>query len=186
VALKKNYKRLTLEMRHKIKEMRDQQYSIRKIAETIGVSPSTVHYELGRASGGNYDPEYAEMQYRENRKALGREAIIASNKALAKYISQKILDGHSPEKIAEMLKNEAAVDKSQFETVSVNTIYRAIDTGLIPGVTRADLRLSETKMFSSGMVCIPKWMRDLLGLCDGDVFHITLSDQGDIILKKED
>ena len=186
LALEKGYKRLTLEMRYKIKELRDQRYSIRKIAEIIGVSPATVHYELGRARDGSYDPEYAEMQYRVNRQALGREAIIASNKELAEYISQKILDGHSPEKIAEMLKNGAAIDKGQLETVSVNTIYRAIDTGLIPGVTRGDLRLRETKMFSNGMVCIPKWIRDLWGLRDGDIFHITLSDQGDIILKKKD
>lgn len=184
--MKKNYKRLTLEMRYKIKELRDQRYSIRKIAELIGVSPATVHYELGRARGGSYDPEYAEMQYRVNRQALGREAIIASNKELAEYISQKILEGRSPEKIAEMLKNEAVVGKGRLETVSVNTIYRAIDTGLIPGVTRADLRLNETKMFSNGMVCIPKWMRTLLELRDGDIFHITLSDQGDILLKKKD
>lgn len=173
-------------MRHKIKEMRDQQYSIRKIAETMGVSPSTVHYELECARGGDYDPECAEIQYQENRQAFGREAIIASNKELAEHIAQKILDGYSPEKIAETLKNEDAVNKGRLETVSVNTIYRAIDTGLILSVTRTNLRSGTTKMFSNGMVCIPKWMQDLSELHDGDIFHITLSDRGEIILKKED
>lgn len=34
------------------------------------------------------------------------------------------------------------------QSVSVKTIYRAIDQGLIPGVARASLQTEETKIFS--------------------------------------
>lgn len=70
--------------------------------------------------------------------------------------------------------------------VSVGNLesYRAIDVGLIPGVTRESLRSDRTKMFSDGMICVPTWIREELGLNDGDSFHIAVSPDGCISLKK--
>ena len=40
-------------------------------------------------------------------------------------------------------------------------------------------------MFSNGMVCVPKWIRQELELNDGDIFCVSLLADGKIVLKKK-
>lgn len=183
-TMKKAYTRLTFEDRIKIERMKKQNYSIRAIAKELGVSSGAIHYELkkGTAFGsGNYDAEYAEAQSKRNASAKARKAILSLNPQLAERIAELILrDGQSPEQIHSTLQAEGPADM----IISINTIYRAIDHNLIPGVTRANLRSNETKMFSNGLVCVPKWAREELQLCDGDVFLVEILDGKVILLKK--
>ena len=69
--------------------------------------------------------------------------------------------------------------------LSVNTIYSAIDNGLIPGVTRNSLHPTKAKMFSNGMVCIPKWIREEFGFHDGDSFSVEVQKDGAILFRKD-
>lgn len=182
--MKRTYTRLTFTDRLKIESMKRQNYSLRAISKEVGVSPSTISYELqkGDALGnGNYDAEYAEQQSRQNASAKARKAILSLKPELAMRIAELILQkGQSPEQIHATLQADGAADT----VISINTIYRAIDRGLIPGVTRATLRSNETKMFSNGLICIPKWAREELHFCDGDVFTVEISADETILLKK--
>ena len=182
---KRSYKRLTIIERRKIKELKEQRYSIRKIANALGFSSGTIHYELhkGDATGsGQYDPDYAELQSKRNQQEKGREPILSSNPDFAKYIADLILyEKKSPEQICAALR----INNPFNVAVSINTIYRAIDENLLPGITRESLCSHETRMFSNGMICIPKWIRNSFQFQDGDVFYIDSSDDGTITLKKK-
>ena len=68
---------------------------------------------------------------------------------------------------------------------SRNTIFAAIDSGLIPGVTRDTLKTRTVRLFSGDLVHIPQWVIRQLELCDGDEFSIELRGAA-IILKKKD
>ena len=176
---------LTYESRVKIKELYDKGLSIQKIANEVGVCRNTIKNELKRGSdcSGKYDPEYAEELFIERQQTKGRQCLLATNKELAQHIADLILKEHySPKRIIRVLKENHPSDF--IELKSVNTIYSAIDSGLIPGVTRASLRSCETKMFSDGMICIPKWMREQLQLQDGDSFHLEIIDSGIITVTK--
>ena len=69
--------------------------------------------------------------------------------------------------------------------LSVNTIYAAIDKGLIPDVTRETLLLKrkKTHMFSNGLINIPKWICEELDLQNNETLDIDVLN-GTIIIKK--
>ena len=168
----------------KIESMKKQNYPIRAIAKELAMSPSSIWYELrkGDALGnGDYDAEYAEEQSRRNASAKAKKTILSDNPKLAMRIAELILQkGQSPEQVNITLRKEGPSDA----VISINTIYRAIDQGLIPGVSRASLRSNEAKMFSNGLLCIPKWAREELNLRDGDSFSIEILDGDSIVFKK--
>ncbi len=177
---------LTYESRTKIKELHDKGLSIQQIADEIGVCRQTIYNELKRGSDsfGSYDPKHAEELFQERQQTKGRQRLLTINSELAQYIADLILKEHySPKQIIKSLKEDHP--SNAVELKSVNTIYAAIDKGLIPGVTRASLHSCETKMFSDGMICIPKWMREQLQLQDGDSFHLEIIDSGMITLTKD-
>ena len=176
---------LTYESRKKIKRLYDKGLSVQEIADEIGVCKNTIYNELKRSSDdcGNYDPQHAEELFQERQQTKGRQRLLATNRELAQYIADSILKEHySPEQILKNLKEDPP--SNAVELKSVNTIYAAIDNGLIPGGTRASLRSCETKMFSNGMICIPRWMREHLQLQDGDSFHLEIIDSGIITITK--
>jgi len=180
-----SYKRLTLAQRKEIKSLKTQGLSIGKIASTLGVSRSTIHYELNRPMPNNqeYDPVYADAQSREKQKRNKSEPILLSNPALAKEIADMILNlNYSPEQVFEELR---AKNETLSAPVSIPTIYRAIDSGYIPGVSRKTLQKNVTTMFSNGLICIPKWLREELDFHDGDSFSFTLSNDGSISIRKQ-
>lgn len=65
--------------------------------------------------------------------------------------------------------------------LSRNTIYNAIDNGLIPGVTRDSLHSKETTVFNGGNIILAKWLRDELDIKDGDTLHFEISGDKKII-----
>ena len=64
------------------------------------------------------------------------------------------------------------------------TISNAIDNGLIPNVTRQDLLPDTTTVFNNGQVHIAKWVREALGLHDGDELEFKVVENTLIFSKK--
>lgn len=58
---------------------------------------------------------------------------------------------------------------------SPNTIYNAIDKGLIPNVTRESLLSKSCTVFSGGQICIPKWVLDKLKIEDGSTLQMEVT-----------
>ncbi|MCM1267268.1 MAG: helix-turn-helix domain-containing protein [Bacteroidales bacterium] len=176
-------KHITFEQRQKIKEMLNLGKAISEIADTLNVHPGTIYKELKRFdSRESYNPFYAQSLYEKKSKNKGRSEIL-SDTNLAKYISSLILKKHlSPEKIVAVL----AENTEGFSNVphSANTIYSAIDKGLIPNVTRESLFPKVSTVFSGGQVCIPKWVLDKLNIKDGDELLLEITKNNEIIYKK--
>lgn len=178
-------KHINLEQRQRIKEMLDSGKNIYEIANTLNVHQSTIYKELKRFdSRENYNPFYAQSLYEKKSRNKVRAEIL-SDTNLAKYISDLILTEHlSPEKIVKVLAENA----ERFPNVprSKNTIYSAIDKGLIPNVTRENLFPKASTVFSGGQVCIPKWVLDKLNIKDGDELLLEITKDNEIIYKKID
>ncbi len=182
--MSKPFKQLTYEKRLEIKKMldADAKTPARAIADKIGVHHSTVSREIKKGMiDGTYNPEYAEEQAQLARAEKGRVPILESDTQLAALIADMILSKHlSPEKIANIIKAD-----NRYENVSINTIYNAIDKGLIPGVTRESLRSTYSTIFSGGQIQIPKWVMEQLNLKDGDILQFEISADNEIIYKKQ-
>lgn len=180
-----SYSRLKFSDRLIIEKMKRDNHTLREIAKEVGVTPSTISQELkkGDALGnGNYNAEYAEKQTQLKRANCKMQPTLSMNRELSARIAELILqEGQSPEQARITLQAENPASK----IASINTIYRAIDSGLIPGVTRDSLLSKKTKMFSNGYICIPKWVRDEFHFCNGDIFSIEISADGTILLKKQ-
>lgn len=176
-------KHMNLEQRIKIKEMLDSGCKVVDIANTLEYHYGTIYKELERCdSKEKYNPYYAQRQYERNSKKKGRSGILCDME-LAKYISDLILIEHlSPERIVAFL----AQDDKGFSGVpqSANTIYSAIDKGLIPGVTRETLLTNTSTVFSGGQVCIPKWVLDKLDIKDGDKLLLEVTGANEIVYRK--
>ena len=92
------YQHLTSEQRYTISTLLRQKYSVPKIAEYIGVSPSTVYREIARNknSHGHYSPKDARM-FASDRRRDCRRRMVATADVWAE-LSAIILDLHcSPE-----------------------------------------------------------------------------------------
>ncbi len=182
----KTFKHMDLQQRLKLKEMLDSESSILEIANVLGVHRSAVYREIERGSiEGCYDPYCAQSLYEERLKKKGRPECKLSNEDLAEYISGLILMEHlSPEKIVDLL----AEDDKGFPDVpqSPNTIYNAIDRGLIPNVTRESLLSKSCTVFSGGQICIPKWVLDKLKIEDGSTLQMEVTKENEIIFRKID
>lgn len=179
------FSHLTFEERKRIREMLDSGVSATQIAHSLGKHRSTVYYEINRGTiDGKYDPEYAEKDRLVNLEKKGRpKAILDDNPDLAQFVSDCILVKKlSPKSIIDLLNEDP-----QFRGVikSPNTIYKAIDDGLVPSVTRENLRPDTVKMFSGGHIMLPTWMRNEYGFSDGDCFFIEVSADGKVVLTKE-
>ena len=178
----REYKHLTLEQRIKIKNMLDEKKTVSEICKIFGVHSSTIYREVKKGmKNGQYDPYYSQELYNEHLKKCGPENKLLDKK-LANCISDMILKEHlSPEKIVNILKT----DKINFPDVPTkNTIYNAIDKGLIPNVTRESLLNTRTSIFGGGQICIPKWVLEKLTLKDGDILEFEVTEDEKIIYKK--
>lgn len=178
------YRHLSYEDRHMMAEMLAQGKSRATIATELGYNSSTIYREFDRGDkygNGHYDPEYSEEQYQAELQKKGRPLGMSISDALAQHISDLILnEGLSPERIISRLRGERSF--SEYPQ-SRNTIYAAIDAGIIPNVTRQSLRPDTTTMFSNGLVQLPKWMREKLALSDGDTLQYGITDDGILIRK---
>lgn len=180
----KTFKHMDLQQRLNLKELLDSGCSILEVADALEVHRSAVYREIERGGReGGYDPYYAQSMYEGRLKKKGRPECKLYNKDLAEYISGLILVEHlSPEKIVDLL----AEDDKGFPDVpkSPNTIYNAIDKGLIPNVTRESLLSKSCTVFNGGQICIPKWVLDKLEIKDGDTLQLEVTKENKIIYRK--
>lgn len=151
----------------------------KEIAESLGVCLSTVYREIKRGlNNGVYDPNYSEQRHQQLKTIRGKKDKFLTDSVLAQQISDLILkENLSPEKVIVRL------NQKNIECPTKSTIYSAIDKGIIPGVTREDLRSKTIIVFSHGIIQIPMWVRDKINLKDGDHLKIEMIDDK-ITLKK--
>lgn len=176
----RTFKHFTYEQRCQLKSMLDNKVPVETIAETLGFHRSAIYREINKGKvDGVYNPDNSEKQYQDTLSQRGRESILSANPELAQTIADYILKDHlSPKKIADRLKT------SSDTPITHNTIYNAIDNGLIPGVTRESLRSEETKVFNNGTICLASWLRDELDIKDGDSLHFEITEDKKIIFSK--
>ncbi len=123
-----HYTHFTTEERELSRVWKAQGLIIRAIARMIKRSPSSVSREFARNSreDGTYSANYADKQYAERRKNCGRKPIL-ENEQIKNYVVEKLEQRWTPEQIA----GRAKLDKEPF-SISFPTIYRAIDSGILP------------------------------------------------------
>lgn len=165
---------ITQEQRFQIKEMLDSGAKKNVIASTLDVCERTIYNEIKRGTiNEHYNPVYAQEQYQKNNCKRKREPILSINTELANYISILIVQEHkNPKQILKELQKNPKY-KSVF--TSVNTIYNAIDCGLIPNVSRVDLNSNQTTVFNNAQIHIPKWAREQLNICNEDILNIEVN-----------
>ena len=180
---KKGYRRLTYEERKLIETLLNQGYSVVAIAELLNRTHQSIYHELKRCkSYCNYSADYAQQDYIKRNEGNGRKPLLEIYENLAQYISNLILkEALSPVEIIARLRSENYLNFPSSKT----TIYAAIDSGLIPSVTRETLLLKrkKTHMFSNGLIKIPKWICEELDLRDDEDLDIDITD-GKIIINK--
>lgn len=126
------YHHLTIVEREKLYGFLQKGLSIRRIAEQLGRSPSTVSRELKR--NHSYLPIHAQEAYRRRRKNCGRKCLLTDVQLEG---TVRFFLGHlywSPEQISHRLKKEGC------RSVSTSTIYRALDRGILRDTLRYYLR----------------------------------------------
>jgi len=119
------YTHLTTQERAVVMTMRDDQCSIRSIAERLGRAPSSISRELRRAPGsGIYDANLAHLQAGERRIAPRRVPKLHVDGALFQVVRHYLNLRWSPQQIANILRVMWPDDSDK--TVSHETIYNAI------------------------------------------------------------
>ncbi len=155
------------------------------IANALNKTHQAIYHELKRCKYcSGYNADYAQQDYITRNQGNGRTPLLEIDKALAQRISKLILeDSLSPANIVKRLREENYTNIP----LSRNTIYAAIDKGLIPHVTRETLLLKrkKTHMFSNGLIKIPKWICEELNLKDNEDLDIDIAN-GRIIINKSE
>ncbi len=170
-------KHLNFDDRKKLSNLHTQGKKGREIAEHLGCFFKTIYNEIRRGTiSGAYNPEFAQEKYETLKKQKGLKPKLKTDSNLAKKISFYILEeGLTLLQVVEKLQQKG------FNIKSVNTLYSAIDKGLISNVTRETLKIKKTKIFSNGLLQIPKWIREELDLQDGDEVKLCVENQSLII-----
>ena len=185
--MRRKFRRITFEDRLKIKQYLDTGMSFGKIGTSLGFCTTTISLEVKRGSPTgrprDYDPAYSNERAKMAREGIGRVPILENNRAVAGRIAKMILVDKLT--VPEVTKRLAVGDCNNPKCpISINTIYRAIDEGLIPGVSRETLIPTKSKMSSGGFICIPQGLRQRFDFRDGDIFEIEAFDDGKIVLTK--
>ena len=123
-----HYTHFSTEERELSRVLKAQGLSIRAIARMLNRSPSSVSREFRRNSysDGTYAAHHADKLYQKRRRNCGRKPKLKAG-AARDYVLEKMALRWSPEQIAGRAKH----DKKSF-SISFPTIYRAIDTGILP------------------------------------------------------
>lgn len=149
----------------------------REIAEYIGCSFSTIYKEIRKGTiNGTYNPEFAHKKHETLKKHKGLKPKLKMNSYLAKKISYYILK----EELT-LLQVVKRLQQKGYDIKSVQTLYSSIDKGLIPNVTRETLDIKKARIFSKGLLQIPKWARTKLNLKDGDEVNLCVKNKRLII-----
>lgn len=132
------YTHLTPIERESIMNLSVQGYGVRAIARKLGRNPSTISRELARnraETGHSYSAYVAGEQYRKRRMRC-RPKLKLANAETQERLLAYLDEGWSPEQIVGRIKLEG----EQGIEVSVPTIYRSINRGLLPQGTKDCLR----------------------------------------------
>ena len=123
-----HYTHFTTEEREMSRVLKAQGFSIRVIARMLHRSPSSVSREFRRNcyANGEYAAHHADKLYRKRRKNCGRKPKLKEGPA-RDYVLEKMSLRWSPEQIA----GRSKLDNEPFG-ISFPTIYRAIDSGVLP------------------------------------------------------
>ena len=123
-----HYTHFTTEEREMSRVLKAQGFSIRVIARMLNRSPSSVSREFRRNcyANGEYAAHHADKLYRKRRKNCGRKPKLKEGPA-RDYVLEKMSLRWSPEQIA----GHSQLDNEPFG-ISFPTIYRAIDSGVLP------------------------------------------------------
>lgn len=178
------YKCLTVKDRILIEKMLKNGASVSEIADKIRCHPASVYRELKRGSiDGKYSAEHAQKQTDIKKKNHGTPKIVVTEEGLAQYIAYLIkCEKLSVKQVVSRLKKEKKYDNYPS---SAPTLYNAIYSGAIPGVTRETLQRKETHMFSNRLLKIPEWICKELDLKDGEPLNIDIEDNK-IVIRKAD
>ena len=136
------YTHFTLEERELSMVLIAQGFSLRAAARKLNRSPSTLSRELQRNSNknGSYSAIAADKRYHKRRSKCGRKPTVFLDDKVKEYVSEKLRLGWAPEQIS----GRAKLDNEPF-SISYNTIYRAIETGILPKQFRLLLRIKKIK-----------------------------------------
>lgn len=139
--------------------------------------------------------------------SAGEEAVI-QNEPNAEDTSDETetlapINATDPLEILETPKNMVGIEISSFNFLpttrsvgiptvgstakSINTIYAAIDKGLIPSVTRQDMKTvsaTEVVTMKENRIPLPECIRKCAGLRNGNSFKIQCKKNGEIVLRK--
>lgn len=182
--LQAGYAQLSHYQKLYMKEMLEKGFSKITIAEKLHVSKGTIYNELKRGTvNGVYDPDYSEKR---RQKLVQRGTAISKDETLARYISYLILEKHMSPQTITMHFKEGNHGFDKYPS-SPQTIYNAIEEGLIPGVTKEVLKgkiHTEIMTVHSGAITIPQNIREELNIKDGDKYQFECRKNGSIVLRK--
>ena len=134
------YTHFTTEEREMSRVMKEKGYSIRKIAVELKRSPSSVSREFKRNTNkdGSYAAYTADRRYSKRRKNCGKKPKLLDEEIKA-YVVERLNLRWTPEEIAGRAKLEEDF------SISYNTIYRAVDSGLIPKAIKKFMRFKSKR-----------------------------------------
>lgn len=141
----KEYRRMTWTDRLIIERAYNRGDSFRAVARQVGFALSSVYTEIQHGLYPHMGAETSRRPYRYSAQiaqdyadwqatSKGTPIKLDHDHAYASFVSDQILQGHSPDQIIGTLK------KSGKWTVSTPTLYRYIDKGYIPNVTNKNLQ----------------------------------------------
>lgn len=179
IIMKEKFKHLTYEDRKFIEHSIKSGIDKKVIAKTIGIHLATLYREIKNYKNNleNYSAKTAQQAYEEKQKNKGPDKIL-SDLSISLQISKLIL--HDNKTVKDVIKE---LNKQNIK-ISRNTIYSAIDSGLIPNVTRKSVKKETTKVFSKGLICLPVEIKRELNIKDGDEFFISIENKKIILTKK--
>ena len=139
-----HYTHFTTEEREMSRVLKAQGFSIRVIARMLNRSPSSVSREFRRNcyANGEYAAHHADKLYRKRRKNCGRKPKLKEGPA-RDYVLEKMSLRWSPEQIA----GRSKLDNEPFG-ISFPTIYRAIDSGVLPPQLKKRGKIPDTTPIS--------------------------------------
>ena len=149
----RRFSHLTWKNRLKIEKMLKEKRTVREIADALHVHNSTIYREIKRGLTQQktselvdvevYCPETAQRKYQENLQAKGPDLKIGTDRSLAEYIEDKIINDHySPAAALAKIKEEGRIFSVE---ISEGTLYSYITKGVFRRLTNKDLPMRGKK-----------------------------------------
>lgn len=151
--MERRFSHLTWKNRLKIEKMLKEKRTVREIADALHVHNSTIYREIKRGLTQQktselvdvevYCPETAQRKYQENLQAKGPDLKIGTDRSLAEYIEDKIINDHySPAAALAKIKEEGRIFSVE---ISEWTLYSYITKGVFRRLTNKDLPMRGKK-----------------------------------------